>query len=66
MFELFGALLIVSIGANVLFALKIREKSKKVESYEVTQLLHDLTGGNAIVRIERIAPSDVLLRSPRG
>lgn len=41
----------------------------KAQSRTLTQtaeeLLHDLTRGQAVVRVERIAPSDILLRSPR-
>jgi hypothetical protein len=30
------------------------------------EILHDLTRGAALVKIERVDPSDVLLRSPRS
>ena len=40
-------------------------KPEKVDSYEVQELLHDLTAGKALIEIKRIAPSSVFLRSPR-
>ncbi len=35
-------------------------------SIAAAEILHDLTRGSALVRIERINPVDVLLRSPRA
>jgi len=42
------------------------KETKKNNSYEVTELLHDLTAGRALIEVKRIAPSDFFLRSPRG
>lgn len=36
------------------------------DSYEVKQLMNDLTAGRALVEVRRIAPEDFFLRSPRG
>lgn len=38
------------------------KKSQKVETYDVKQLLHDLTRGSALIKIERVDTSDILLR----
>jgi hypothetical protein len=60
-----SAMLIISISANVFFLLNLKKKPVKTNSRSAEELLSDLLRGTAIVRIERIAPSDVLLRSPR-
>lgn len=41
-------------------------KLKKVPTYDAQQLLHDLTAGDAIVRIQRLGPTDYMVRSPKG
>lgn len=59
----------VSLSCNVFLFLqykKLKKSPPKQETYDATALLHDLTAGRALVRIERIAPADVFLRSPRG
>lgn len=40
-------------------------KRKGPESYEVRDLLRDLATGRALVKITRVEPMDVFLRSPR-
>lgn len=42
------------------------QKKKPIQSYEASQLLNDLLSGEALVRVQRVAPSDVLIRSPRN
>lgn len=44
----------------------LRKTPAKQESYEATELLRDILAGEALVRVTRISPSDVLLRSPRS
>lgn len=62
-----GIFLGLSLAINAIFVYRIKTtKNKPLESYEVRDLLHDLTAGDALVQIKRIAPSDVFLRSPRG
>lgn len=39
-------------------------QSKRPESYDVLELMHDLTNGRAIIEIKRIAPSDFFLKRP--
>lgn len=43
------------------------ERAKKAPAPTVSaeQILHDLTAGGAIVRVERLNPADLFLRSPR-
>lgn len=43
----------------------IRRESKTVKTIEAQQILHDLTAGEALVRIIPISPNDVFLRSPK-
>lgn len=62
-----GIFLGLSLAVNALFIYRFKTtKHKPLESYEVRDLLHDLTSGDALVHIKRIAPTDVFLRSPRG
>lgn len=64
---LFIAALLVS---NAYFAyLYFREKKKKSkdkhQSLELSEFLSDILNGEAMVRVTRVAPVDVFLRSPR-
>jgi hypothetical protein len=65
-----GLICLVSLATN--FALymgirKLRNAPAPVPntSYDATMLLHDLTSGKAMVKIERIAPESVFIRSMR-
>ncbi|MES3012639.1 MAG: hypothetical protein V4750_02780 [Pseudomonadota bacterium] len=61
-------LLLVSLSGNAfLYILLSKSYKKPVETRTLTAeaLLHDLTEGSALVRVERINPNDVFLRSPR-
>lgn len=53
---------IETLGATVA-ALKVKPPAQ--ETYDVHQLIHDLSDGRGLVQITRIAPANVLLRSPR-
>jgi Zn-dependent protease with chaperone function len=65
-FSLLLVLFIISVAANIFAVFKLSRKQQKQNDRTASELLHDLTAyGNALVRIERIAPTDVLLRSPR-
>jgi len=63
-------LFLVSIVLNVVLALKYSKykKSKKnsSDSYELSLFIRDLLEAEGLIKITRIAPSDVFLRSPRG
>jgi hypothetical protein len=58
--------LIVSLAANAFLAVKLRaSKTEPKYTYDAQALLRDLLQGQALLRIERIAPEQVFLRSPR-
>lgn len=61
-------LFVISIILNAIQYRKLSHQKKHTgpESYEVTQLLHDLTAGHAMVKIVRVAPTDVFIRSAKG
>ena len=46
--------------------LKSEQLKTGQKSYEVKNLLQDLAAGEAMVRFERVNPSDVFLRGSRG
>lgn len=54
-------LLLVSISVNVLLFRK-RKKPQKTESLELREFLTDLMGGDALLHIRRVSPSDVYLK----
>jgi hypothetical protein len=59
--------LLVATNATLFYFL-LRKSPIQTKRMDVTaqQLINDLTAtGNALVRLERIAPSDVFLRSPK-
>ncbi len=56
-----------SVAGNAALMLMINRKPEKPMAKDAREILHDLTAnGVALVKIERIAPSDVFLRSPRA
>lgn len=62
-------LFLVSIVLNVVLALKYSKykKSKNSsDSYELSLFIRDLLEAEGLIKITRIAPSDIFLRSPRG
>lgn len=63
---LVGLCLTASLGLNAFFLMSRKTQSKEPQSQDAKRLLMDLLRGDALVRITRIAPEDVLLRSPRG
>lgn len=60
-------LLGVSLISNAALAwLLFHPKSKlKTQSYDVRELMRDLSRGGALIKMTRVNPEDVLLRSPR-
>lgn len=69
MVEVLSAVLLISVGANVILSWHLWKAKKlppRPETYEVQELMTDLLRGQALVRVERVAPADVFLRSPRG
>ena len=59
------ALLVLSLTLNAYLFNQVKKFKAKPEAYGVAQLLHDLTAGTSLVKIERVAPEDIFLRSPR-
>ena len=61
---------LVSILLNFAFLLlylKFKKTKKTLkDSYDTTELIKDLLQGEALIKITRIAPNDVFLRSPRN
>jgi glucokinase len=58
--------LLVATNATLFYFLLRQKPMQKRVDVTAQQLINDLTAtGNALVRLERIAPSDVFLRSPK-
>jgi len=62
-----SALLACSVAGNVLAVLFLnKRKGERKPDQTAAELLQDLTMyGNALVRLERVSPNDVLLRGSR-
>lgn len=60
-----SVLLTLSLVANAYFWRLIKNPPPQ-KTIDAAQVLHDLTRGDALVRITRVDPEDVLLRSPKG
>lgn len=56
----------LSLCANGYLAWRVLKRPPKQESYEATQLLHDLTKGSALVKVTRVDSSDIFLWRARG
>lgn len=64
--DLLFAFCILSLVANTVMAWLIySRKRQKPLTTEAHELLADLLRGGALVRVVRVAPEDVFLRSPR-
>ena len=63
---LVAALLILSVIFNIYQTITLKKlKKKRVESYEVKNLLHDLLAGEGYIKVTRIAPTDFYLKRPQ-
>lgn len=61
-----SAIFALSAAANVVLLISLRASRKKPRpSITAENLMHDLTRGQAVIRIEVIDPSAILLRSPK-
>lgn len=61
-----SSFLLISLVTNAYLTYRLRRQKQTLrDTYDVQMLLHDLTAGTGIVKIERIAPANVLLRAPR-
>lgn len=61
-----SALCVVSLALNAFLTFKFKQRKARPEAYEVGELLQDLLAGQALVKVQRVAPTDVFVRSPRG
>lgn len=64
-FGLFGA----SFVANIILAVRLKQALRRpppTPTFGAEELLHDLTRGPALVRVERVDASNLLIRSPKG
>lgn len=61
-----SALLLASLSLNAYFLYRLKKIKSRPDSYEARELLQDLVSGDALVRITRVAPANVILRSPRN
>ena len=63
---IFFAATALLITSNVIFLiLYIKERKKpRPDSREVSDLMLDLLAGDALIKVTRISPTDVFLRSP--
>ena len=65
--EIMSAVLLCSVAGNVILGWRLwSQKSLPREDYDAQALLTDLLHGSALIKVERVAPADVLIRSPRG
>jgi hypothetical protein len=60
-----SVILIVSLGANVYQYTKKPKPTKDNLSIEAEAILHDLSRGPALIKVTRVDPSHIMLRSPR-
>lgn len=64
-FSMLGLVLSLS-GNAILLAIHLKTKKKRPLAVDATEIMNDLTiAGQSIVRVVRIDPNDILLRSPR-
>ena len=68
LFPVIVAILVLSLAANLVqayFFAKKQRKRQPVLTMAAEDLLHDLTRGPAVVRVEVIDAKNLFLRSPR-
>lgn len=64
---LVGFALSVSLSGNALLLLHLRKLKKTAPlTTDARAMLHDLTSSAALVKVTRVDPQDILIRSPRG
>lgn len=61
-------LIICSLTATNLFTFFLYRKKpqKSNQSMELAEFMSDLLQGQAVVKVTRVVPTDIFLRSPRG
>ena len=63
-----SAVLGLSVASNLVLFIALRRSKKKPPpklSITAEELLHDLTRGQSVLRVQVIDPSAILLRSPK-
>lgn len=60
------ALIISNLAFLGLFITTKRRQKSRRDSREAEELLLDLLAGESLIKISRISPTDVFLRSPRN
>lgn len=61
------AITVLSVNLNCYLYFKLKQNVKTPQkTIDAQQLLHEITGGQAILRINVIDPGDILLKSPRS
>jgi hypothetical protein len=58
--------LILNAALLFLYLKETNQKKSRKDTREAEELLADILQGDALVRITRISPADVFLRSPGG
>jgi len=56
--------LIVSLGFNIYQLVKKPKPTKENLSIEAEAILHDLSRGPALIKVSRVNPEHIMLRSP--
>ena len=62
----FGLSISLNIALTIAYVSERRRNKKRKETIDAQDLLMDLMAGEALVRVTRISPTDVFLRSPGG
>jgi len=63
-----SAIFILSLVLNIALIIRCKHLKKHPpakQTYDATALMHDITAGAALVRIVRVNPGDVFVRSPK-
>lgn len=60
-----AVLLALSLAANAI-QWRLYKKPPPQKTIDATQILRDLTRGDALVKISRVDPENILLWSPKG
>jgi len=64
-YYIIAALIITNLGTIAYFLLK-KKSQPKVNSRELDEYLLDQLRGGGLIRVQRVNPEDVFLRSPRA
>lgn len=64
---IFSSVFTASVILNAILFYNLKTKSKGApKSMELKEFLSDLASGDGLIRVTRVDPSDVLIRSPRN